>query len=40
MVFWFPISVSRNEYHVLQSTLLPNITHCYSNDSEDPLGSH
>lgn len=26
-------------YKVLQSTMLPNRTYCYSDDSEDPLGS-
>lgn len=27
-------------YNVLQSAMLPNIAYCYSDDSEDPLGSH
>lgn len=26
-------------YNVLQSTMPPNIIYCYSDDSEDPLGS-
>lgn len=41
-VYWFAMSVSRNEYTVQRtsSTMLPNIIYCYSDDSEDLLVSH
>lgn len=41
-VYWFPLSVSRNEFTVqcTSSIMLPNIIYYYSDDSENLLTSH